>query len=181
VKRKQLVALLQNYRPSCSEEKEFKSRMLAFIAQHENCFERSLTIGHFTASAWLLNKDKSKALLMLHTKLNCWIQLGGHCDGDSNVLAIAIKEAQEESGINNIVPVVQGIFDIGIHRIPKNKKEKAHDHYDVRFLLQVVGDEDIIQNRESKELRWIGKEKSELPTDNPSVVRMFEKWQKIER
>lgn len=175
MKRSQLITLLQKYNPS-DEEIAFKDRMLIFIEQNIDCFERTLESGHITASCWLLNKDSSQALLLHHAKLDRWFQLGGHCDGDSDVLAVAIKEAQEESGITHIVPAGTDIFDIDIHLIPENKRDKAHYHYDVRFLLQVVGDETIVQNSESKELRWIGKNADELPTDNPSVVRMFNKW-----
>ena len=176
MKRLNLRKLLQNYHPVDQQEKNFKEKTLLFIDQNPDCFERTLKIGHITASAWLQNKDGSKALLLHHAKLNRWFQLGGHCDGDSDVLAVAIKEVQEESGIQNIAPVSTEIFDLDIHEIPANSREQAHDHYDVRFLLKVVGDEEIVQNRESKELRWIGKNILELPTDNPSVVRMFNKW-----
>jgi len=172
----ELIQMLEDYKSVFPEEIAFKQRMLAFIKQYHNCFERSLKVGHITASGWLLNKDQTKALLMHHTKLDKWFQLGGHCDGNSDVLAVAIKEAQEESGIMNIAPVSQEIFDIDIHLIPENKKEKAHYHYDVRFLLCVTSDEKISQNQESKELRWISRDKVNLPTDSPSVIRMFNKW-----
>ncbi len=174
-----LLGLLNSYFPADQAEILFKNQMIDFINSYVDCFERSLKIGHITASCWLLNKDRSKALLMHHTKLDKWFQLGGHCDGDPDVLAVAIKEAQEESGIVDIKPVNQEIFDIDIHRIPANAKEQEHDHYDVRFLLYVSSDEDFVQNRESKELRWIGKNINELPTNSPSVVRMFDKWLKL--
>lgn len=173
--RNTLLNLLEKYKPS-SEEALFKEQMIAFIKQYQNCFDRSLEIGHITASAWLLNKDETKALLMHHAKLNKWFQVGGHCDGNPNVLEVAIKEAQEESGIKNIIPISNEIFDIDIHLIPANSKEKEHYHYDVRFLLKVESDEQIIQNSESKELRWINKTIDELPTDNQSVIRLFKKW-----
>lgn len=176
MKRNILIKKLQQYCPVASEEILFKERILEFIKQYENCFERSLEIGHITASTWLLNKDKSKALLMHHTKLDKWFQLGGHCDGDPDTLNVAIKEAIEESGIQNIAPLSEKIFDIDIHLIPANSKEKEHYHYDVRFLLYVTSDEQIVQNHESKQLQWIGKNKNELMTDNLSVVRMFNKW-----
>ncbi len=171
-----LITLLKKYNPTAPEEIVFKNETLSFIDQHSDCFERSLQIGHITASCWLLNNDGSKALLLHHAKLNRWFQLGGHCDGDSDTLAVAIKEAQEESGILNIIPVSTDIFDIDIHLIPENSREKAHYHYDIRFLLQVVGDEEVVQNRESKELRWIEKDSKALPTNEHSVVRMFNKW-----
>jgi 8-oxo-dGTP pyrophosphatase MutT (NUDIX family) len=174
--RDNLIEKLTRYTPSDTSEKLFKQEMLTFLAAHPDCFERALEIGHFTGSAWLENNDGSKALLMLHTKLDRWMQLGGHCDGDSDVLAVALKEAQEESGIMGIEPVTTAIFDIDVHLIPASSKHTAHYHYDVRFLLRVTSDEDFVQNSESKELRWIGKDPEELPTNSTSVTRMFHKW-----
>lgn len=176
VHRSNLIKLLHTYQPVHPEEITFKDQMLTFINQNPDCFERSLASGHITASAWLINHDGSKALLLHHFKLDKWFQLGGHCDGDSDVLSVAIKEAQEESGIENIVPVSTDIFDIDIHLIPQNSREQAHYHYDVRFLLKVLGNQNLVRNRESKELRWIEKNINALPTDNRSVVRMFDKW-----
>jgi 8-oxo-dGTP pyrophosphatase MutT (NUDIX family) len=175
MKKNLLLSLLEHYNPT-RDETSFKIIITDFVRNYENCFERSLPIGHITASSWLLNKEGSHALLMHHAKLNRWFQLGGHCDGNHDPLAVGIKEAQEESGIEKIVPVTKEIFDIDIHLIPSNSKEDAHFHYDIRFLLKVDSDEKIVQNRESKELRWIGKNLQDLPTDNPSVVRMFNKW-----
>jgi 8-oxo-dGTP pyrophosphatase MutT (NUDIX family) len=174
--RNTLIELLEEYHPVFKEEQLFKKRMLEFIEQNKDCFERSLEIGHITASSWLLNKHHTHALLMHHAKLDKWFQLGGHCDGNSNVVEVAIKEAQEESGIMGIESLSKSIFDIDIHLIPANKKEKEHYHYDVRFLLHVINDENIIQNNESKELRWISKNFKDLPTNTESVVRMFNKW-----
>lgn len=170
-----LLEKLQKYSPT-TEETVFKNEMITFVQSHRDCFERSLEIGHVTASAWLLDKDGSHALLTHHAKLDTWFQLGGHCDGNPDVLSVALKEAQEESGITKILPVSEDIFDIDIHLIPENSREKAHYHYDVRFLLQVMSDEKIIISNESKALRWINKSLHELPTKNPSVIRMFNKW-----
>src|SRR5437667_133885 len=105
MKRSILLSLLNNYYPTAPEELEAKKRIIEFVQQHEDCFQRSLDIGHITGSAWLLNRDGTKALLLHHAKLDKWLQLGGHCDGDHDVLRVAIREAQEESGIGNIVPV----------------------------------------------------------------------------
>lgn len=174
-----LIQMLHEYHPTASEELAYKERMLTFIENHDDCFERSLAIGHITASAWLLNKEQTHALVMHHAKLDRWVQLGGHCDGNPNVLSVAIKEAQEESGIQSIAPIHDTIFDIDIHLIPANSKEQEHYHYDVRFLLHVTSDEQFIQNNESKELRWIGKNKNDLPTDEQSVSRLFDKWVKL--
>lgn len=167
-----LLRKLREYTPT-EEEVLTKERMIAFVEKYPNCFDRTLEIGHITASAWLINKEGTKALLMHHAKINLWIQPGGHCDGDSNVLRVAIKEAQEESGIFGIVPVTEDIFDLDIHEFPEKNGIKGHLHYDVRFLLQVTSDEPLHKNEESIELRWFD---SDLPTQHRSVTRMFKKW-----
>lgn len=171
-----VIEKLKNYTPTAATEILCRDRILTFIESHEDCFERSLAIGHVTASAWLLSKDKSKALLMHHARLDKWLQPGGHCDGDSNVLSVAIREAQEESGIQAIVPLSTSIFDVDIHLIPATVREKEHHHYDIGFLLHVVSDEQPVANSESKELRWFSKRYEELPSHDAAVHRKFTKW-----
>jgi len=173
--RREVLELLDAYVPF-PEEALFKERTIAFIKKHPECFERSLSEGHITASAWLLNKQGTKALLMHHAKLEMWVQLGGHCDGNPSVLDVAIQEAQEESGVMQIAPVSRAIFDLDIHEIPEKGGLKAHLHYDIRFLLQIVSGDAPRKNHESKQLLWVDKGSSQLPTDSRSVVRMFLKW-----
>lgn len=158
--RRPLLELLHRYRP-LSEE------FFSFVRAHPRCFERELEVGHVTGSAWLLNKAGDAALLLHHAKLDIWVQPGGHCDGDPDVLQVALREAREESGIQGIEPVSTEIFDLDIHSVP------GHLHYDVRFLLQVTSDEVLVPNRESKALRWV---RDDLPTQEWSVLRMREKW-----
>ncbi len=170
------MKVLKDYNPNTEIQRLYRQAMLDFHAAHDDAFVRSCVPGHFTASAWLLNKAGDKALLMHHMKLDRWFQLGGHADGETDLLAVAIKEAQEESGINHIEAVFPEVFDLDIHEIPANATDPRHFHYDVRFLLQVKSDEDFVSNRESKELRWIGKNPAELPTQEESVARLFRSW-----
>ena len=171
-----LIAMLRKYAPVAPEEIQAKDAIISFVEANADCFERSLETGHITASAWLLSQDLTRVLLMHHAKLDIWVQLGGHCDGNPDVLAVAVKEAQEESGINAIAPIMEDIFDLDIHLIPAHKNVKEHFHYDIRFLLGVTSDEGIIQNSESKGLQWFGKNLLELPTNHLSIVRMHNKW-----
>ena len=173
--RNQLCVLLENYYPNDPDEKMSKQKMLQFLETYTDCFERSCIPGHFTGSSWLLNKDGSQVLLLLHKKFNVWLQPGGHCDGDSDMLRVAIKEAKEESGIMDIKPVFESIFDIDVHFVSAYGNDPAHYHYDVRFLLQVQSTETLICSSESHDLGWFGKDKNTLPNQTRAVVRMFEK------
>lgn len=179
--RKLLLDLLNKYNPvtDIKHQVAAKQQIIKFVNENSNCFERELTTGHITSSAWLLDKSLSKVLLMHHAKFDFWCQLGGHCDGDADVLAVAIKEAQEESGANNIVPVSQEIFDLDVHHIPEMKSVPEHYHYDVRFLLKIASDELALGNNESKAIQWFAKHE-QLPTNLESIMRMFRKWQRIE-
>jgi 8-oxo-dGTP pyrophosphatase MutT (NUDIX family) len=179
VHRNPLKALLGNYHPDDIDEKRSKQQMLEFLEAYSDSFDRSCIPGHFTASGWLLNKDGTRALLLLHKKFDEWLQPGGHCDGDSDVLRVAIKETQEESGIIGVKPVFESIFDIDVHLIPPYGSDPEHYHYDVRFLLQVQSDESLILSEESHDLRWFGKDKNVLPTQERSIMRMFEKWERL--
>lgn len=149
--------------------------MLELLDTCDNCFKRSNKVGHFTASAFILNKAKTHVLLMHHAKLNIWVQPGGHCDGDQDVSSVAIKEAEEETGIKGLKFLMPEIFDIDIHLLPEHKGIEAHYHFDIRFLLHAHEDDTFIKNHESHELRWVEINKENTPVDRESVARMFKK------
>ncbi len=174
--RNNLINKLNHYRTQSAKEAQKQQEMLNFINENANCFERTNLAGHITASAWLLNPDGKKVLLTHHKKLNMWLQLGGHADGESDVLKVALKEAQEESGINEITIVDSHIFDIDIHLIPAIKNDPPHYHYDVRFVLQAAHENYIVSD-ESNELAWLSFADILDPSTNIdiSVKRMAQK------
>lgn len=174
--RNNLLTLLNSYEPNFDKEILAKKLMLDFLRNNSNCFERSLQTGHFTGSAWIINYDNSKFLLTHHKKLNMWLQLGGHADGDSDIIAVSKKESYEESGLTSLELIFPGIFDIGIHEIPEYKGVPIHYHYDVRFLLKVTNSLDQIHiSDESNDLKWF-----EIPpTENEDVNRMYHKWKNL--
>ena len=180
--RTQLLSALKTYRTEFEEEKKSLAELITFIEQNANCFERSNLKGHITGSAWLLSPDGQKVLLTHHKKLNRWLQPGGHSDGDADTLHVALREAMEESGIEQIDFVKPDIFDVDVHVIPENKakNEPEHKHYDVRFLLKAKT-EDFIVSPESHALKWADKnELEQMEKDgliNTSITRMILKWQ----
>ena len=178
-----ILEALQNYKTDYEEEKPFIQETIDLIQNSKNPFDRSNTIGHVTGSAWLLNSDGTEVLLTHHKKLNRWLQLGGHSDGSNDTWAVALREAQEESGIEEIEFVNNGIIDIDVQIIPENikKAEPQHKHYDIRFLLKAKNN-NYIMSDESNALKWFdNSEVTKLYKDgaiNSSMYRLFEKAQK---
>lgn len=173
--RNQLLQLLNHYRPYNETERKFHQEISDFVKANPSCFERSLLVGHVTASAWILDKTRTFTLLTHHKKLNQWFQTGGHCDGDSDVLRVALKEAQEETGLKNISVISPEIFDIDIHIIPERKGIPVHLHYDVRFLLEADMNENVTVSSESTALKWIPLSQVSEYNDSDSIMRMVEK------
>ena len=122
--RKGLVAALQRFESSFLEEQKFVTPFLDLLTQTD-CFQRTHLPGHLTGSAWILNKSKTKVVLVHHGKLNRWMQPGGHADGDENIFAVACREGNEETGIGNLIGAEE-IFDIDIHTIPARKDFPEH-------------------------------------------------------
>ena len=173
--RNKLLTLLKNHNPTDPQEIIFTEQITKFIQENPDCFERSLLIGHVTGSAWIVDKSRQFTLLTHHRKLDKWFQTGGHCDGDSDVLNVALKEAQEETGLLDIQILSPNIFDIDIHEIPERKGIPAHLHYDVRFLFEADINEKFTVSSESTDLAWIALSKVSKLNDSESIMRMVRK------
>jgi len=153
--RSHILNLLEDYLQRFPGESRMCERMSRFVEQNPRCFERSLAIGHITGSCWLVDRSGQRVLLTHHRKLNRWLQLGGHADGDPDVQQVAMNEAREESGISDLQLWSPFLFDIDIHLIPAHRAEPAHFHYDCRFVLQAIADETFRVSEESHDLQWI--------------------------
>lgn len=176
----ELIDALENYVTPFHEEKAFIPRFKSLLINFENCYSRSLITGHMTASAWIIDKYATSTLLVHHKKLNKWLQPGGHADGEDDILAVAIKEAKEETGLKTLRLYNKQLFDIDIHLIPAHKDVKAHFHHDIRFLFIADKEEDYVVSEESNELAWIPLDKlNEFTSNNNSINRMLLKTNSV--
>ena len=169
-----LKALLAAYREQWPQESATVARFNAFVDSHPDCFHRSCQDGHVTGSAWLVDTTGERVLLTHHAKLGRWLQPGGHSDGNSDTLAVALREAREESGLD-VRAIDDAIFDIDVHRIPARGREPAHWHFDVRFLVQADHDRFTV-SEESHALAWVPAVGLDSLTNEESVLRMARKW-----
>ena len=155
--REHLLEQLRAYgdQPLAAGEKAMLAQFGPFISAHPDCLWRGCEPGHLTASAWVVDEAREHTLLMHHRKLDRWLQPGGHVDGNPDLLASALREAREETGLSQLVPVSPEIFDVDRHWIPERKAEPGHWHYDVRFIIEADPAEPLTVTSESKELRWV--------------------------
>lgn len=169
------IAHLGEYDVRTPRDAEMAARLLRFLETVPCAFERDPATGHVTGSAVVLSACRRKVLLTHHAKLDLWLQLGGHCDGVRDVRAVALREAQEESGLRDIHPLGQAIFDIDIHQIPASPREPAHLHHDVRYLFQADAGQPLVVSAESKDLAWVPLDRLHEVTDRPSVLVLRDK------
>jgi 8-oxo-dGTP pyrophosphatase MutT (NUDIX family) len=172
-----VLALLRTHAAQPLEpfEAAMTAETILFVEAHADCLRRTCAPGHLTGSAWILSPDRARTLLTHHRKLDKWLQLGGHADGDPDLLAVALREAREESGLTRLRVVSPAIFDLDRHWIPARKTESGHWHYDLRFVIEAEPAESLVVTNESKDLTWV--EVGRVTSLNPeeSMARMMRK------
>ncbi len=169
------LQLLEAHQPTDAHEARMLADIKQFVRSYDNFHSRQQLAGHLTGSAWMISEDRSHALLTYHGKFDCWVQLGGHVEDDADMLSAALREAHEESGLENVTPLSDQIFDVDVHTIPASPKEPAHFHYDIRFLFAADRTVPLIVSNESKDLAWVEIDRIAELTAEESVLRMVRK------
>ena len=173
--RNKLLALLGHYQKQAlaGSDADIVMRFRRFVYRQPRCFERDCwDDGHVTGSALVLNSDRSSMLMTLHAKLGKWLQLGGHADGETDPLAVACREANEESGLA-VKPLSTQAIDLDVHAIPGGD-DPPHYHYDVRFVL-AAEPSPLAVSRESLALRWVRFDDLASFTQEESILRLVAK------
>ena len=157
------------------QEEKDKKIMLKYINDFDNVLTRENEYGHFTSSAFVLNKERTKMLMIYHKIYNSWAWTGGHSDGNSDLLYVAMKEAKEETGIKSIVPIFEDIYSLELITVNGHEKRGkyvgSHIHLNVTYLLEADEKEELhIKEDENSGVKWVSIDKV-LEVTNEKWVR----------
>jgi 8-oxo-dGTP pyrophosphatase MutT (NUDIX family) len=163
------------------EERAYVQRAIRYIQHNPGVFDRKHAPVHITASVWVVNPDRDKVLMVHHGKLHHWFQPGGHADGETDVLKVALKEVAEETGIESrhIFLLSQEVFDVDIHDVPTMGDVSSHGHIDIRFLVEIDDNLPLPGSHESHEVRWIDLYRVTSFNNFRSTYRMVEKTRRL--
>lgn len=179
---------IEKYVPYNEQEENDKEMMLEYINTFEDVLTRENRMCHFTASNWIVNKERTKVLMIYHNIYNSWAWTGGHADGDCDLLHVALKEAEEETGLKNLKVLSDGIYGIQIltvdSHIKRGKFVPSHLHLDCCFLLEADENEMLkIKKDENSAVKWIDIDKATEITNEekmkPVYAKLNEKLMKI--
>ena len=161
----ELKEMIERYVPYNEQEENDKEMMLEYIHTFKDVLTRENRMCHFTASNWIVNKERTKVLMIHHNIYKSWAWTGGHADGDSNLLHVALKEAEEETGLKNLKLLSNGIYGIQIvtvdSHVKRGKFVPSHLHLDCCFLLEADEEEVLrIKEDENSGVKWIDIDKA---------------------
>ena len=173
--RQELIASIEQYQPYNEQEEMDKPLILEWIKNNDNAFLRENVVAHMTASAWVVNKDRSKVLMVYHNIYNSWSWLGGHADGETDLLSVAVREVKEEAGISNVTPVSKDIFSVESLTVDghwKNGKYvSSHLHFNATYLLEADSEEAVsIKADENSGVAWFTPEEALKKSTEPWFV-----------
>ena len=166
---------IEKYVPYNEQEEKDKNTILKYMDAFEDTLTRNNEFGHFTASAWVVNKERTKVLMIYHNIYKSWAWTGGHADGESDLLSVAVREVKEETGVENVKVLDDDIFSLEIvcvnGHIKRGKYVSSHVHLNVTYLLEVDENETLrIKEDENSGVKWV-------PIDEVEVASS-ERWVK---
>ena len=168
-----IIDEIREYIPRCEQEERDKAVMLSFLTACDNAFDRSSLLAHMTASAWVISPDGTKVVMCYHNLYNSWSWTGGHTDGDRDLLAVAMREVWEETGLHTH-PAAEGIFSLENLTVDGHVKRGAwvpsHIHLNVTYLLQAEGENLRSKPDENKAVRWMTPEEALASSTEPWMV-----------
>ena len=179
--RAELMKRISAYRPCNEQEEADKKNILSFLAENENAFLRENELAHMTASAWVVNHNRSKVLMVYHKIYDSWSWTGGHADGEVDLLSVALREVTEETGVIHVTPVSEEIFSLEILTVDGHEKRgryvPGHLHMNLTYLLEADDSEPLtVCEEENKAVAWFSLEDALRASSEPWFVsRIYQK------
>ena len=163
---------IRAYRPVNEQEERDKELILHCLETEKNIFTRQNRLAHMTASAWIVNPERTKVLMAYHNIYHSWSWLGGHADGETDLLKVALKEAREESGIHHVKPVSEQIYSLEVLTVDGHVKRgeyvSSHLHLNVTYLLQAEETDVLhIKEDENSNVGWFSLEDAVAASTEP--------------
>lgn len=172
---------IEKYCPCNEQEQRDKAVILAFLDKNEDAFFRSNLVAHMTASAWIVNPERTKTLMVYHNIYDSWSWTGGHADGETDLLSVALREAREETGIAHVRPVSPEIFSLEVLTVDGHEKRgeyvPSHLHMNVTYLLETEESDTLrICREENSGVAWFALEDALRASTEPWFVeRIYKK------
>ena len=159
-----LINDLRRYQPYNEQEEKDKALILDWLEKGENVFTRDSVTAHMTTSAWVVNKSRDKVLMAYHNIYDSWAWLGGHADGETDLLKVSINEAMEESGVKNVTPVTEDIYSVEVLTVDGHVKRgeyvSSHLHLNITYLLEADENEVLtVRPDENSGVAWFAFDK----------------------
>ena len=176
-----IVEEIKKYRPCNEQEQRDKAVILAFLENDEDAFLRSNLLAHMTASSWIVNPERTKTLMVYHNIYDSWSWIGGHADGETDLLSVALREAREETGIAHVRPVSPEIFSLEVLTVDGHEKRgeyvPSHLHLNVTYLLEAEESDTLhICKEENSGVAWLTLEEALKASTEPWFVeRIYKK------
>ena len=174
--RQELTEQIANYIPYNEQEERDQNLILNWIEEQENAFSRENKVAHMTASAWVVNPERDKVLMVYHNIYDSWSWLGGHADGETDLLSVALREVKEEAGITKVHPVSEKIFSLESLTVDGHVKKGAyvssHLHLNATYLLEADSEEAVsIKADENSGVAWFSPEEALERSTEPWIVK----------
>lgn len=171
---------IENYKPYNEQEACDKEMMLEYINTFDDVLTRDNKMCHFSASSWIVNKDRTKVIMIYHNIYKSWAWTGGHCDGDEDVLHVALKEAEEETGLKNLKVLDDNIFSLEIitvnAHIKRGKYVCPHLHLNCTFLIEADENETLrIKEDENSGVKWVDINDVTKLSNESKMIPIYEK------
>ena len=175
-----LRLMIENYNPVNEQEEADKKLMLEYIENFEDTLTRENRTCHFTASSWIVNKERTKVLMIYHNIYDSWAWTGGHCDGDPDVLHVALKEAEEETSLKSVKPLTNELASIEIltvdGHVKRGKYVSSHLHLNCSFILEADENEVLqIKEDENSGVKWVNIEDAISLTNENKMKPIYKK------